>query len=104
MTEPKTSLVVSSNPSKDPNPAPSDDPKPEHWVNKAGTAFVNPWKSWRPHSFMDKLGVNDLFFGVFLNYINLVCLADSNRNEISFTAKGYRKLDTHTETNLGSKD
>lgn len=66
MVDTPLSLVVSSIPTKDPNPAPSPDSKPEHWVDKAGTAFVNPWKSWRPHSLKDRLGVNyDLLFAIF---------------------------------------
>ncbi|KAJ7593485.1 hypothetical protein C8J56DRAFT_499042 [Mycena floridula] len=29
--------------------------RPEHWVNEAGTAFENPWSSWRPHDWRDQL-------------------------------------------------
>ncbi|KIM37395.1 hypothetical protein M413DRAFT_448461 [Hebeloma cylindrosporum] len=57
MDDKTPSLLVSSNPTKDPNPPPNPDTKPEHWIDKAGTAFVNPWKSWRPHSFKDRLGL-----------------------------------------------
>ncbi|KIJ47263.1 hypothetical protein M422DRAFT_28926 [Sphaerobolus stellatus SS14] len=29
--------------------------KPTHWVNNQGTAFRNPWASWRPHDWRDQL-------------------------------------------------
>ncbi len=42
--------------SKNPNPPPLGE-KPDHWVNKAGTAFQNPWKSFIPYTLMNKLSV-----------------------------------------------
>jgi hypothetical protein len=35
--------------SKNPNP-PSPGEKPDHWVDNAGTAFQNPWKSFIPYT------------------------------------------------------
>ncbi|KAH9475547.1 Metal-dependent hydrolase lscR [Psilocybe cubensis] len=49
-------IKVTSNPSKDPHPTPKGD-KPPHWVDKAGSSFHNPWKSFRAHSFRDKLNL-----------------------------------------------
>lgn len=32
--------------------------RPSHWANKEGTAFENPWASWRPHDWRDQLYVS----------------------------------------------
>ena len=50
------SLEVSSTSNKNPGPI-AEGSKPDHWVDKAGTAFQNPWKSWRPHTFGERLAV-----------------------------------------------
>ncbi|KAF9552860.1 N-acyl-phosphatidylethanolamine-hydrolyzing phospholipase D [Agrocybe pediades] len=52
----KYSLKISSNASKDPEPVPAGT-KPHHWANPAGSLFVNPWKSFRPHTMMEKIGL-----------------------------------------------
>ncbi|TFK35423.1 Metallo-hydrolase/oxidoreductase [Crucibulum laeve] len=33
----------------------ADGQRPAHWVNKEGTAFKNPWSSWREHDWRDQL-------------------------------------------------
>ncbi|PPQ96737.1 hypothetical protein CVT26_010221 [Gymnopilus dilepis] len=50
------SLEVSSTSNKNPDPI-AEGSKPDHWVDKAGTAFQNPWKSWRPHTFGERLAL-----------------------------------------------
>ncbi|KDR71859.1 hypothetical protein GALMADRAFT_253640 [Galerina marginata CBS 339.88] len=52
----KYSMKISSNASKDPNPT-AEGSKPAHWIDKSGTAFQNPWKSFRPHSLGDRLSL-----------------------------------------------
>ncbi|KAJ3505933.1 hypothetical protein NLJ89_g7154 [Agrocybe chaxingu] len=55
MTESSTySINVSSLPSKNPNPIPEGQ-KPDHWADKDGCSFVNPWKSWVPHKITEQL-------------------------------------------------
>lgn len=31
--------------------------RPAHWANSTGTAFHNPWPSWRLNTFKDKIQV-----------------------------------------------
>ncbi|KAF8152553.1 N-acyl-phosphatidylethanolamine-hydrolyzing phospholipase D [Crassisporium funariophilum] len=52
----KYSVRVSGSPSKDPHP-PAEGQKPEHWADEQGTAFQNPWDSWRLNTLKDKLGL-----------------------------------------------
>lgn len=47
-------LNVSQLASKNPNPQPAGE-KPDHWIDKAGTGFQNPWESFIPYTLMNKL-------------------------------------------------
>ncbi|KAF8901317.1 N-acyl-phosphatidylethanolamine-hydrolyzing phospholipase D [Gymnopilus junonius] len=49
-------IDISANSNKNPNHV-AQGSKPDHWVDKAGTAFKNPWKSWRTHTFRDRLNL-----------------------------------------------
>ncbi|KAG7094883.1 hypothetical protein E1B28_005690 [Marasmius oreades] len=46
---PASSIQVSN-----PNPLKTEG-RPSHWVDEEGTAFKNPWKSWREHDWRDQL-------------------------------------------------
>lgn len=41
--------------------------RPAHWVNEQGTAFKNPWSSWRNHDWRDQLYVRSKLCSVFRN-------------------------------------
>ncbi|KAF8152552.1 N-acyl-phosphatidylethanolamine-hydrolyzing phospholipase D [Crassisporium funariophilum] len=50
-------MSVSLNPIKNPENQATETSKPDHWIDEAGSAFQNPWKSWRAHSLTDRLGM-----------------------------------------------
>ncbi|KAF8970885.1 N-acyl-phosphatidylethanolamine-hydrolyzing phospholipase D [Flammula alnicola] len=56
-----SAIRISPLESKNPNPK-VDESIPEHWENKAGTAFKNPWKSFRPLSVGARLGLIPALF------------------------------------------
>lgn len=97
------SLRVIDNPSKNPDPTPSDQ-KPAHWVDTAGSSFVNPWKSWREPVFKERLRVSahsDEDGGRHANYQSGAMAGLPSSDEFPQTAQGHRYLDANTDSNVG---